>query len=78
LLSESEVATLREAMKQGRHGIRDHLIVLMLYVNGLRVFEAIGLRRAEVDLDHARLCVAVRFHRRPHSTPSAIDPAALD
>jgi site-specific recombinase XerD len=52
-LSETEVATLLAAMKQGRHGIRDHLIVLMMYRHGLRVSEAIGLRRDEVDLDHA-------------------------
>jgi type 1 fimbriae regulatory protein FimB len=56
-LSETEVATLLAAMKQGRHGIRDHLIVLMMYRHGLRVSEAIGLRRDEVDLDHARLWV---------------------
>jgi type 1 fimbriae regulatory protein FimB len=56
-LSATEVATLLDAMKQGRHGIRDHLIVLMMFRHGLRVSEAIGIRRNEVDLDHARLWV---------------------
>ena len=56
-LSESEVSKLLDAMKHGRHGIRDHLLVLMMYRHGLRVSEVIGLRRDEVDLDHARLWV---------------------
>lgn len=54
-LTSSEIIALLDAAKNGRHGVRDHL--LMLYRHGLRVSEAIDLRRDEVDLDRARLWV---------------------
>jgi site-specific recombinase XerD len=56
-LDETEIAMLIGAAKLGRHGIRDHLLVLMMYRHGLRVSEAIGLRRDDINLDQARLWV---------------------
>ena len=56
-LGEAEVAALLDGAKAGRHGVRDHLLLLTMYRHGLRVSEAVGLRRDEVDLDRARLWV---------------------
>ena len=56
-LTESEVEQLLEAAKKGKYGARDHLLMLMMYRHGLRVSEAIDLKRSDVNLQQARLWV---------------------
>lgn len=57
-LGEAEVAALLEAARKTRHGIRDHLLILMMYRHGLRVSEAIALRREDVNLKEARIWIS--------------------
>jgi type 1 fimbriae regulatory protein FimB len=56
-LNASEMDCLLEAAKKGRHGTRDHLLMLIMYRHGLRVSEAIALRRDDVNLQGARIWV---------------------
>lgn len=56
-LGLAQIDRLLASAKAGRHGVRDHLLILMMFRHGLRVSEATTLRRDHVDLAQSRLWV---------------------
>lgn len=56
-LTSCEIDRLLTAAKKGRHGIRDHLLMLTMFRHGLRVSEAVTVKVEDVDLKRSRLWV---------------------
>jgi site-specific recombinase XerD len=72
-LDPTEIKSFLEAAKDGRNGVRDHLLFLMMYRHGLRCSEAIDLRRDDVSFDRATLWV-----RRLKGSNSGMHPIEGD
>jgi type 1 fimbriae regulatory protein FimB len=59
-LTEPEMGRFLAAARRGRHGPRDHAMVLMAYRHALRVSELVDLRLKDLDLHNGRLFVRRR------------------
>jgi type 1 fimbriae regulatory protein FimB len=56
-LTEAEMKRFLDAARYGRHGVRDHAMMIVTYRHGLRVSELIDIRIKDLDLETSRLYV---------------------
>jgi type 1 fimbriae regulatory protein FimB len=56
-LTDAEIDRFLAAAKSGRHGVRDHLMMLLLYRHGLRETELCRLTVSSLDLETARIWI---------------------
>ena len=56
-LTAAEIDRLLAAAKKGRHGVRDHLLILMMFRHSLRVSESVTVKIEDIDLKRSRLWV---------------------
>jgi site-specific recombinase XerD len=72
-LTEAEMKRFLEAARRGRHGVRDHLLMLLAYRHGLRVSELVDVRLKDLDLESGRI-----FVRRKKGSLSTHQPLEGD
>jgi integrase len=72
-LTDVEMRHFLKAARHGRHGVRDYLLMSMIYRHGLRVSEVVALRLKELDLDTGRLYVRRKQGGLPTHQPLAGD-----
>src|SRR5437660_11440295 len=77
-LTPDEVASLLRAAKKGRHGARNHAMILLAYRHGLRASEVAGLRVSDLDFKWGTI-----YCRRSKNSRSSLhslkpDEAALE
>ena len=56
-LNDAEMDALLGAARKGRHGVRDYVLLLMMMRHGLRVSEAVRMRRQDLNLGRARVWI---------------------
>ena len=56
-LNLDEIKLLLEASKKTRYPKRNHLLLLMMYRHGLRVTEAVSLKKSDINLKQSRVWV---------------------
>ena len=74
-LTPPEIAAVLRAAGDGRHGVRDHAMLLTLYHHGLRVSELCRLTLADLDLEGRRLWVERLNRGRSGAHPVPDDEA---